>query len=125
MRRMVLVVELIGVRGIRATVAAPVVGPLGLVCGIIGVSEFVIARFRNAPSRDAKPAPEADPLALAAARQVLVKELVVADFVGRDVLADFLQYRLLHGVTQRRVIGAGADFDHAARNHLARARAAA
>ncbi len=39
--------------------------------------------------------------------------------------ADLPQYRLGRRLAQRRVIGAGADLDDAARHHLARARAAA
>src|SRR5213078_5389976 len=39
--------------------------------------------------------------------------------------ADLLQYRLGHAFAQCGVVGAGADLDDAARDHLARARAAA
>ena len=52
-------------------------------------------------------------------QQVLVEQPVMPQFVGGDMAADLLQHRLASGVAQRGVKGAGADFDDAARHHLA------
>src|ERR1043166_3208623 len=40
-------------------------------------------------------------------------------FIGRDMPADLLQYRLLRRFPHRAVVGAGADLDDTARDHLA------
>jgi len=53
---------------------------------VIGVSELVILRLRDPPNRDAEPPPKADAFAFEAERQVIVKELVMPDFVSRDLL---------------------------------------
>ncbi len=53
-----------------------------------------------------------------------VEQLVVAQLVGRDLLADGLEHRLLGRRAQRAVVGGGAHLDDAARDQLARARAA-
>src|SRR5437763_677642 len=60
-----------------------------------------------------------------ATMEVLVEEAIMAQLVGGDTAADLLQYRLGRRLAQRAVIGAGADLDDAAGDHLARARAAA
>src|SRR5260370_602610 len=67
---------------------------------------------------------KADPLGVEIALQMRVEELVVAQLVGGDVAADLLQHRLLRRLGERRVIGAGAGLDDAARDELAGARAA-
>src|SRR5262249_46879109 len=62
---------------------------------------------------------------LEAMNEVLVKKLVVTDLVGRDVAADLHEHRFPHPVAQCRVVRAGPDLDHTARDHLSRTRAAA
>src|SRR6266446_4406277 len=91
----------------------------------ISVGEFVVLGFGNPPETHPQPPPNPDLLALEAARQVPVEEPVVTDLVGRYVAADLHEHRFPHPVAQRRVVRAGPDLDHTARNHLSRTRAAA
>jgi len=63
-------------------------------------------------------------VALQAAVHLVVEQLVVAQFVGRDLGADLLQDRLGGRVLQGAVVGAGPRLDDAARHHLARLAAA-
>ena len=55
---------------------------------------------------------------------MVVEQLVVAEFVGRDALADLLEHRLVDRVGQGGVVGRGADLDDTAGDQLAAARTA-
>ncbi len=114
-----------GAAGIGPAAAPAVIGQGGLVGGVIGVGEFVVLGFGDPCEGDAQSAPQADALVFETAGQLPGKQLVMADLVGRDVAADLLQHRFLDGVAQGRVVGAGPGLDNAARDHLARTRAAA
>jgi hypothetical protein len=85
-------------------VAPPIVWAGGFVRRVIGVGELVILGLGNPSEGDAEALKEPDPVALEAAVQVPVKELVVSDLVGRDVATDILQNWLLHAIAQRRVV---------------------
>ena len=118
-------VERKGAPRVGPVVVTPVIGPIALVGGVIGVGQFVVFRFGDPTECDPQPRQAPEPFAREVAVEVLVEQPVVAQFVGGDAAADFLQHRLVSRVAQRGVIGAGADLDDAARHHLAGARAAA
>src|SRR5262249_40071367 len=69
-------------------------------------------------------APEAYSLALEIAFEMRIEELVVAQLVGGDMLADRLEHGLLDRFGERTVIRAGAGLDDAARDQFAGACAA-
>src|SRR5215207_4938932 len=94
---------------VGAAALAAVIGPVGLVGGVIGVGELVVFRFGDPADRDPQPADPPQPLARQAAVELLVEQPVVAQFVGGDMAADLLQDWFGGGVAQRAVIGAGPD----------------
>ena len=116
---MVRPVERKGAPRIGPCVAPPVIGELALIGGVIGIGQFIVFSFGDPPERDAQPGEPPDPLRRHAALERLIEQPVVAQFVGGDMAADFLQDRLLRRLAQRGVIGAGANFHDAARHHLA------
>src|SRR5215469_5891619 len=125
MRDVVPAIQCKGAARVGAAVTPAVIGPRRIVGGVIGVGQLVVLGFGNSPERHLQSAPEADALAFEAAQQIVVKQLVVADLVGRDIAADLFQYRLADRLAQCRVVGTRPDLDHAPRHHFARARAAA
>src|SRR4029077_13059208 len=97
---MVLLVERQRPSGIGAAVATLIIRVRRLVRCVIGIGEFVILGFGNPAERDAKTLPEPDLVTFEVATQVVEKEPVMADLVGRNVAADLLQNRLLHAIAQ-------------------------
>ena len=75
-----------GASGIGPAVAAPIIRPVGLVGGVIGVGQLVVFQLRHPAERDPQPAPAAEPLARQIAVEVLVEQAVVPQFVGGDLL---------------------------------------
>src|SRR5580704_13548229 len=101
---MVLLVQRQRPPGIGAAVPTLIIRMRSLVRCVIGIGEFVILGFGKPAERDAEALPEPDLVTFEVATQVLEKEPVVANLVGRNVAADLLQNRLLHTIAQRRVI---------------------
>src|SRR5439155_23644786 len=82
---MPLAVEREGPPLIGAAMTAPIVGAGRLVCRMVGTSKLVVLGFANPPEAHPQPPPKADRFAFEAAGQVLVEQLVVTDFIRRDI----------------------------------------
>src|SRR6185437_15027043 len=121
---MVPAIDRIGAPRICLGIAPPLIGQRALIGGVVGIGQLVILGFADAAERHGEAPQSSDMLAVEIALQMRVEELVVAQLVGGDLLADLAQHRLLGRLGERRVIGAGAGLDDAARHQFADARAA-
>src|SRR5258708_21844289 len=118
-----------GARGVGARIPAPIIRKPGisafLIGGVISVGEFVVPALGEPAERDLEARPASESLAPLVSARGLVEKAGVAQLVGGDAAADFLQHRLRRRLAQRGVVGAGAGLDDAARDHLAGTRATA
>ena len=69
-------------------------------------SEFVIVAFTHPPDCNPELFPQAE-IGLGLGIQRVIKQLVVAVFIGGDAACDLLQYRFLRRVADGAVIGRG------------------
>ncbi len=91
----------------------------GLVAAVIGVGQFIVLGLADAAERDAQAPDHAKVLARQIPAHVIVEQLEVPVFVGRDQLADLLQDGFRRGLRQGGVIAGGAGLHHAAGDQFA------
>src|SRR5512132_3858628 len=111
--------------GARVRLVCPcaIVRSVRFIGAVMGERQFVVANLQKATTGDGEQTDQPRPLCAQIVLQMSVEQLVVAELVSGDAMADGLQHRLLSRVAQRGVERTGPAFDDAAGDQLTRTRA--
>ena len=88
----------------------------------VSIGQFIILTFGDPAEGDLQARETRQAFLAQITVQHIVEQLVMAEFISSDMLADFLEDRFGGCFADRTVITRCAGFNHAARNHLAAAR---